>query len=61
MRSMVSASGSAAKPQTMTLATPKSFVKFANCEITISPPVDIIVIITNISQKIGVLSICFGA
>ena len=45
----------------MTSATPKSRAKSANCEITIRPPVDIIVIMTNISQKTGVFSISFGA
>ena len=61
MRSIVSANGSAANPKITTLAMPKSFMKFANCEITIKPPVDIMVIIKNISQKIGVFSICFGS
>ncbi len=33
----------------------------ANCEITISPPVDIMVIMANISQNTGVFCICSGA
>ena len=60
MRSMVSASGSAARPKTITLATPKSRAKAANCEMTIRPPVDIMVIMTNISQNTGVFSISAG-
>ena len=39
---------------------PKSRVNAPICEVTISPLVDIMVIITNISQKIGVRSICAG-
>ena len=35
---------------------PKSAPKLAICDVTISPDVDIRLIITNISQKIGVLS-----
>ena len=61
MRSTVSASGSAARPHTMTLATPKARENAANCEITIRPPVDIIVIMTNISQNTLVLSMSLGA
>ena len=61
MRSTVSASGSAAKPSTITLATPKSRANGANCEMIMRPPVDIMVIITNISQKTPVRSISPGA
>ena len=39
---------------------PKSRVNTAICDVTINPAVDIIVIITNISQKIGVRSISAG-
>ena len=52
-RSTVSASGNAARPNTMTLATPKSRENAANCEMIIRPPVDIIVIMKNISQNTG--------
>src|SRR5207302_1763910 len=61
MRSTVSASGSAASPNTITLATPKSRENAANCEMIISPPVDIIVIMPNRSQNTGVLSIERGS
>ncbi|MNG38867.1 hypothetical protein D3C81_1747660 [compost metagenome] len=54
---MVSASGSAAMPKTTALDTPKSLAKAAICEVTISPDVDIIVIIRNSSQNKGILSI----
>ena len=60
-RSMVSARGSAAAPQTSIFATPNSVAKLAICEMTISPDVDISVIITNISQKIGEASRQFEA
>ena len=40
---------------------PKSRVKAPICDVTISPVVDIIVIMANISQKIGVRSISAGA
>ena len=60
MRSTVSASGNAAMPKTMTLATPKSREKVANCEMIISPPVDIMVIMTNISQNTLRLQHLFG-
>jgi hypothetical protein len=52
-RSIVSASGSAARPKTSTSATPKSRAKLAICEVTIRPEVDIIDIITNSNQKSG--------
>ena len=61
MRSIVSAKGSAARPNTSTLVTPKSRENEANCEIIISPPVDIMVIMRNISQKTCVFSISRGA
>ena len=61
IRSKVSASGSAAIPKTMASATPKSRAKLAKFDTTISPPVDIIVIMTNMSQKSGVFSISVGA
>ena len=49
-----------AAPNTTDDAMPKSRVNAAICDVTISPAVDIIVIMTNISQKIGVRSICRG-
>ena len=58
---MVSASDSAARPNTITLATPKSRAKVAICEVTIRPEVDIMVIIANINQNSGVRSIWRGA
>src|SRR5205823_12434344 len=61
MRSTVSASGNAARPNTMTFATPKSREKAANCEMIINPPVDIIVIMPNSSQNTGWRSIWRGA
>ncbi len=60
MRSNVSANGNAESPNTMTLATPKSREKAANCEMIIRPPVDIIVIMKNISQNTPLRSISFG-
>ena len=60
-RSTVSANGRAASPRTRTSATPKSRAKLAKFDVTMRPPVDIMVIITNISQKIGVFSIWAGA
>src|SRR5579871_593381 len=60
MRCSVSAKGSAAMPEIVTSAMPKSRITGANCETTISPPVDIMVIMRNISQKIGVRIICSG-
>ena len=47
-------------PSTSALAMPKSAVKAPICEVTISPLVLIMVIITKSSQKIGVRSICRG-
>ena len=60
IRSSDSASGSSGSPNTMRFAMPKSRVNAAICEVTINPAVDIIVIMTNISQKIGVRSISSG-
>ena len=60
-RSTVRANCSAASPKTRTSATPKSRAKLAKFDVTMRPPVDIMVIITNISQKIGVFSILAGA
>jgi len=60
MRSIDSASGSSGNPNTSAFPIPKSRVNAAICDVTISPAVDIIVIITNISQKIGVRSISAG-
>ena len=57
---MVSASGNAASPNTTTLATPKSRENAANCEMIIRPPVDIMVIMKNISQNTGLRSIWPG-
>ena len=57
---MVSASGSAAEPSTTASATPKSRAKLAKFDTTIRPPVAIIVIMANISQKIGERSISRG-
>ena len=54
MRSSDSASGSTGSPNTSTPAMPKSRVNAPICDVTISPVVDIIVIMANISQKIGV-------
>ena len=51
------ASGSAARPQTTALVMPNSPANAAICEVTISPDVDISVIITNISQNTGERSI----
>lgn len=59
-RSIVNASGNAAMPNTRTLVTPKSAAKVAICEVTMRPDVDIMVIIANISQKIGVFKVCEG-
>jgi hypothetical protein len=59
-RSIVSASGSAARPNTSTLLTPKSAAKVAICEVTISPEMDMIVIMRNISQNSGVRSVRDG-
>ena len=61
MRSIVSASGNAAKPKRTNLVTPKSRENEANCEMIISPPVDIMVIMKNISQNTFVRSISRGA
>lgn len=60
-RSIVSASGSAAMPHTTSWVMPKSAANTPICDVTISPDVDIRLIITNISQKIGVLSMSVGA
>src|ERR1051326_1287726 len=60
IRSNVRANGSAAMPKIVTSAIPKLRVNGANCEITIRPPVDIIVIMTNSSQNTGVRSIMPG-
>src|SRR5437016_2171563 len=61
MRSSDHASGSTGRPKTTAFAIPKSRVKAAIFEVTISPAVDIIVIMTNINQKIVVRSIWRGA
>ena len=61
IRSMDSARGTAADPKTSALPRPKSVAKLLKFETTIRPPVDIIVIMTNISQKIGDRSITPGA
>src|SRR3954470_18265005 len=58
MRCSVNANGSAAMPEIATSAMPKSRITGANCDTTMSPPVDIMVIMRNINQKIGVFSIC---
>ena len=55
-RSIVSASGRAAKPHTASLAMPKSPANAPICDVTIRPEVDIIDIIANISQKTGLRS-----
>ncbi len=60
IRSSDSASGSSGSPNTMAFAIPKSRVNAAICEVTINPAVDIIVIMMNINQKIGVRSISAG-
>ena len=60
IRSSDSASGSSGRPNTSTSAIPKSRVNAPICDVTISPVVDIIVIIANISQKTGVPSISCG-
>src|SRR6202171_3251496 len=49
-RSIVKASGNAAMPKMVASVMPKSFEKDAICEMTMRPDVDIIVIMTNISQ-----------
>ena len=48
-------------PSTVTAVIPKSSAKIAICEVTISPEVDIMVIMINISQNSGLRSISFGA
>ncbi len=48
-------------PAIATSAMPKSFITGPNCETTISPPVDIMIIIRNISQNTRVFSIAPGA
>src|SRR5213080_4977422 len=60
IRSSDRASGSSGRPNTIALAIPKSRVNAAICEVTINPAVDIIVIMTNISQKIGVRNMSAG-
>ena len=60
IRSNVSANGNAAIPKIVTSAMPKLRMTGANCEITIRPPVDIMVIMTNSSQNTGVFSIAAG-
>jgi len=57
---IVSGSGSAARPNTVTPVMPKSWAKIAICEVTIRPEVDIMVIIKNISQNSGWRSISPG-
>ncbi|SAW73547.1 Uncharacterised protein [Klebsiella variicola] len=52
-RSIVNASGSAAMPNTTAWLMPKSSANTAICEVTISPEVDIIAIMANISQNSG--------
>ena len=59
-RSIESASGTAAAPKTSALLWPKSTAKLLKFETTIRPPVDIMVIMTNISQKIGERSMAPG-
>ena len=54
---MVNANGSAAMPNTTALLMPKSSAKMAICEVTMSPEVDIIAIMANISQNSGWRSI----
>lgn len=56
-RSIVNASGSAAMPNTTARLMPKSSANTAICEVTISPEVDIIAIMANISQNSGWRSI----
>ncbi len=56
-RSIVNASGSAAMPNTTAWLMPKSSANTAICEVTISPEVDIIAIMANISQNSGWRSI----
>src|ERR1700688_2181554 len=56
-RSSVKASGNAPIPKMVALARQKSLEKDAICEMTMSPDVDIIVIIKNMSQKTGVFNI----
>ena len=60
MRSIDSASGTAAAPNTIALLCPKSTAKLLKFDTTMSPPVDIMVIMTNISQKIGERSMAPG-
>ncbi len=60
MRSIDSAKGSAGRPKTRESARPQSREKAPNWEMTIRPELAIIVIMTNISQKIGVRSISAG-
>src|SRR5580698_2368266 len=57
IRSSVNANGSAAMPKIVRSAIPKLRMNGANCEITIRPPVDIMVIMRNSSQNTGVFSI----
>ena len=66
MRSKVSANGIAASvtPRMTTVVVasmPNALAKLVNCVITMRPPVDIIDIMTNISQNTGVFSISSGA
>ena len=60
MRSIDSARGTAAVPNTSVLPRPKSVAKLLKFDTTMRPPVDIMVIMTNISQKIGERSIVAG-
>ena len=57
IRSIDNAKGSNGRPKTSAFAIPKSRVNAAICDVTINPAVDIIVIMTNINQKIGVRNI----
>src|SRR5258705_2711710 len=60
MRSIETVNGKSGRPKTTAFAMPKSRVNADICDVTISPAVDIIVIMTNISQKIGVRNISDG-
>src|SRR2546428_12719567 len=52
-RSIDSARGRAGKPKTKTSAMPKSRGNAPICETTMRPPVDIMALMTNLSQKTG--------
>ena len=59
-REIVSDSGSAATPSTSTCATLYSLAKGPTLDTTINPLVDIMLIMTNKSQKTGFCSISHG-